>query len=143
MNCRPLLRFTWRSIRLFDCVGVPVQFHTTTLIWPCGFICWLGWIDFGTRGFIRSALFLGVLYGSLLVHEFAHVLTARRFGCRTKRVLLLPIGCVAELEAIPQESFVLRELSQSQPAFLNLGSSRLARTELNTNDVRGSQVTPL
>jgi Zn-dependent protease len=51
---------------------------------------------------VRLALLLILLFGSLLVHEFAHVVVARRFGCKTMDVLLLPIGCVARLEDVPR-----------------------------------------
>ncbi len=108
-NCgilRALLRGCWRSIFLFRVAGVPVSMHTTSLVYPCGFIAWvvLGhpWFFHGGSGYVMEAfavlLLLDVLWGSLLVHEFAHVLVARLAGVGTESVILTPFGAAAILE---------------------------------------------
>ncbi len=97
------LRFLWISIPLFRAFGVPVQVHSTTLLFPWGLLLWVGWAEAELRGLVASVVLVGLVCSSILVHEFAHVLAARCWGWRTRRVLLIPLGCVADLEDMPQE----------------------------------------
>jgi Zn-dependent protease len=91
------------SLPLFRIFGVPVQAHFTCLLYVAGFMAWIGYEERSLREVEVVGLIFVLVFGSLLVHEFAHVFAARRCGCRTSRILLLPIGCVAELEAMPRE----------------------------------------
>lgn len=75
--------------------GVPIQVH-----WTLWFLVAL-WLGFAwTQGWSlwRSAWVAGVFFGSVVAHELGHVAVARRFGVRTRRVLLLPIGGAAQME---------------------------------------------
>jgi stage IV sporulation protein FB len=90
------------SFALGNIAGTTVRIHWT-------FVIFLTWIVFaayaanGPAGALSSGLFFVLLFGSVLLHEFGHIFTARRFGVRTPDVVLLPIGGVSQMERIPEK----------------------------------------
>jgi Zn-dependent protease len=58
--------------------------------------------ELGTPRSVGLAALAGiVLFGSVVLHELAHALTARRFGVRTRAISLFFFGGVATLESEP------------------------------------------
>lgn len=90
--------------RLF---GIDVKIHWTFWLLP------LLIIFSGDSGQISVGMHLGLLFamfGCVVMHEYGHALTARRYGIRTRDVTLYPIGGVANLERIserPREELVI------------------------------------
>lgn len=93
------MRWSFRLVTLF---GTEVRIHLTFLL-LLGWYAAVAWQAGGPEAARRSALFLLLVFASVLLHEFGHVLMARRFGIRTPDILLSPIGGLARLERMPEE----------------------------------------
>jgi stage IV sporulation protein FB len=80
--------------------GTEIKVHVTFLL-LLAFWALAGYQEGGGQGAGEALLMLVSLFACVLLHEFGHILMARRFGVRTPDVILLPIGGVARLERIP------------------------------------------
>jgi Zn-dependent protease len=90
------------SIKLFTVGGTAVRVHLTFLL----LIAWIAimeWRQGTPQDAARGVLFILVLFTCVVLHEFGHILAARRYGIRTPDVTLLPIGGVASLERMPEK----------------------------------------
>lgn len=92
------MRWSWQVAKV---AGIPVRIHAT-------FLLLIGWIVYGTLAegqgtvaAVETVLLLLAVFACIVLHEFGHALTARRYGIRTRDITLLPIGGVARLERIP------------------------------------------
>jgi Zn-dependent protease len=83
--------------------GIDVFIHATFLL----IIVWAGlgyWQQTGTMaGALQGILFTLILFACVVLHEFGHALTARRYGIKTRDITLYPIGGVARLERMPDK----------------------------------------
>ena len=90
------------SYRIVTILGTEVRLHVTFLF----LLAWFAFAAYSTGGreaAVASAVFLVLVFGCVLLHEFGHILAARRYGIRTPEVLLSPIGGLARLERLPEE----------------------------------------
>jgi Zn-dependent protease len=83
--------------------GIEVYLHATFVL----FLAWIAishWMSgHGVAVMVSGTAFILALFGSVLLHEFGHALTARRYGIRTRNITLLPIGGTAQLEHMPSD----------------------------------------
>jgi len=91
----------WK-LKLGTFAGIEVFVHMTFAL----LIGWLGFI-YWTRGnglysMLQGVFFILALFLCVVLHEFGHALTAKRYGIRTRDIILLPIGGVARLERMPE-----------------------------------------
>jgi Zn-dependent protease/predicted transcriptional regulator len=83
--------------------GIDVFMHATFLL-IIGFVGLTNYQSTGTwTGVLEGILFTLVLFGFVVLHEFGHALTARRYGIKTRDITLYPIGGVARLERMPDK----------------------------------------
>ena len=91
------------SIKIAKVFGIPVFIH-----WSFGLLfIWIAYLTMinglGMKFFLwYSALFIGI-FVCVVLHEFGHALTARRYGVKTRDIILSPIGGIARLERLPEK----------------------------------------
>ncbi len=91
------------SYRIATIAGTEVRIHATFAL-LLAFVAWEG----ASRGesptaAIEAVLLVCSMFFCVLLHEFGHVLAARRYGIKTPDITLLPIGGVARLERMPKK----------------------------------------
>ncbi len=96
----PADRHPW-SLRVGRLLGIPIDIHVTFLV----LLLWIALSPLATGSSLEkgleSAAFTSLVFGIVVLHELGHALVARRYGCPTTRILLLPIGGVASLARMP------------------------------------------
>lgn len=90
------------SIALFRVFGIRLEVHITfvLLLVAAG---WLGASNGGATGVVSSVSTVILMFGIVVLHELGHAFAASRYGIRASRILLLPIGGMAEFDSIPRE----------------------------------------
>lgn len=84
--------------------GIPVQVHWSFLlvfVWVFFAGSSNGSWDWHTTGW--DFLIVLALFVCVVLHEFGHALTARRYGVHTHDIILSPIGGVARLDRLPDK----------------------------------------
>lgn len=93
-------RWSWK---LGEFAGIGVYVHATFLL----LVAWLAlrhyMVGDTLAATVSGILFVLAIFACVILHEYGHALTARRYGVTTRDIILLPIGGVARLERIPDE----------------------------------------
>jgi Zn-dependent protease len=92
------MKWQWKLGRF---AGIDVYVHATFLL----LIGWVGY-DYWSKFQDWSRVLIGILFilalfVCVVLHEYGHALTARKYGIKTRDITLYPIGGVARLERMP------------------------------------------
>ena len=92
------MRWSWKIGRL---AGIDVYVHATFLLLIL-FILFINWRQGKSLATaMEGVLFILVIFGCIVLHEFGHALAARHYGIRTSDITLLPIGGLSRMERMP------------------------------------------
>ena len=91
------------AFQIAKVAGIPVKLH-----WS--FVLMLVWVAIeGRRNGMNwesvgwfAVLMLGV-FACVILHEFGHAFSAKRYGVKTKDIILSPLGGVARLDGLPEK----------------------------------------
>ncbi|HZN54970.1 MAG TPA: site-2 protease family protein, partial [Candidatus Polarisedimenticolaceae bacterium] len=79
-------------------LGIPIRIHATFVF----LLVWLGMsAAANSRDVPLEIVFVLALFGCVVFHELGHAAMAKRFGVKTREIVLYPFGGVAWLESIP------------------------------------------
>ncbi len=94
------MRWSWKIGRI---AGINLYVHATFFL----LILWvvvMYWVQAHSAQAVESGvIFILALFACVVLHEFGHALTARRYGIQTKDITLLPIGGVSRFERMPDK----------------------------------------
>ncbi len=90
------------SINLFRIRGILLAVHGSFLL-LLAYVAVDGWLDGGWEQVAWSVATLIAFFACVVLHELGHSLTAMRFGVGVRRILLMPIGGMAEFDRIPRQ----------------------------------------
>lgn len=83
--------------------GIKVYIHWTFWI----ILVWIFFMYYNinqdAREGLQGVLFILALFGCVVLHEYGHALTAKKYNIKTRRITLYPIGGIASLEAMPEK----------------------------------------
>ena len=101
------------SIELGTVLGIRVRVHWLLVVLVL--VLTFGATVSGMGAFQVLALF-ALLFGTVFLHELAHCLMARRFGIRVLDITFWPLGGMARMSEIPEDSRVESLIAVAGPA---------------------------
>ena len=90
------------SFKIFSVFGIPVELHISFLalmiiIYIVAFFNLIPYIN------LLTAVLITLVFVTVVLHELSHSYIAKRYGIKIKRIVLIPIGGVSEMEEIPKD----------------------------------------
>jgi Zn-dependent protease len=89
------------SMNLFRIRGIQLSIHASFLL-LLAYVAWQGWTESAWIGAAWSVGCILALFVCVTLHELGHALAAGWFGVKVPRIMLLPIGGMAEMDSIPR-----------------------------------------
>jgi len=87
------------SLPIGRVAGIPIRLHWTFWLLVV-FVVVIDW-SAGRRAVATGLVWICALFASVVAHEIAHCLVARRRGARVLGIVLVPLGGLSRLEAMP------------------------------------------
>ena len=126
------------SINLFRIFGIQLAVHATFFL-LLAYAAYEGWVSGGLPGLVWRVLLTTLFFVCVVLHELGHSLTAKRYGVNVPRILLLPIGGMAEMDHIPRQPSAEFLITIAGPAVNFVIAAVLLpftwRTVLGTEDI--------
>ncbi len=87
------------SLPIGRVAGIPIRLHWTFWLLVV-FVVAVDWSG-GRRAVATGLVWIAALFASVVAHEIAHCLVARRRGARVLGIVLVPLGGLSRLESMP------------------------------------------
>ena len=91
------------SFRLGTLSGIPIRLHWLFLVLVAVILLRNGMAAGGAAA-VDALTLLGILFGSVVLHELGHAVTARRFGARIVDITLWPLGGLTRMTHMPERA---------------------------------------
>ncbi len=89
-------------MNLFRIRGIRLEVHFSFFL-LLAFVAQEGWSEAGWSGVLWSVATILAFFTCVVLHELGHSFTAMHFGIGVRRILLMPIGGMAEFDDIPRQ----------------------------------------
>jgi len=88
------------SLPIGSVARIPLRLHWTFVL-LLAFVVAVDWTH-GSRFVLDGLVWIVALFASVVAHEVAHCVVARRRGARVVGIVLIPLGGLSRLEAMPE-----------------------------------------